>query len=214
MSAVLFGFGWPAINPIEVLAADNAAAGESKPAASESAAQSGAASADAAASAASGTQAQTDSAAGQKAAATDAAASSASGAASAGEQQATVQGEASATQAAASQQAAATEQGTVVIGLKFANASILPDGDTEAVGAPATKLTVPQNDYKFTVVPDEGYKVDKVAYNGKDLSAGANGVYVIGATDLADGAHAERFGRCGRSQGSQARRIYPYREDR
>ena len=189
LAAVLFGFGWPAINPIEVLAADNGAASESKPAAtSESATQSGAASADAAASAASGTQAQADSAADQKAAATDAAANSASGAASAGEQQATAQSEAPATQAAASQQAAATEQGTVVIGLKFANASILPDGDTEAVGAPATKLTVPQNDYKFTVVPDEGYKVDKVTYNGKDLSAGANGVYVIGATDLADGA--------------------------
>ena len=188
LSAVLFGFGWPAINPIEVLAADNAAAGESKPAASESAAQSGAASADAAAGAASGTRAQADSAADQKAAATDAAASSAAGSASAGEQQAAAQGDASATQAAASQQATATEQGTVVIGLKFANASILPDGDTETVGAPATKLTVPQNDYKFTVVPDEGYKVDKVIYNGKDLSAGANGVYVIGATDLADGA--------------------------
>ena len=190
LSAVLFGFGWPAINPIEVLAADNAAAGDSKPAAtSESATQSGAASADAAASAASGTQAQADSAADQKAAATDAAASQASGSASAGEQQATAQSEAPATQAASSsQQAAATEQGTVVIGLKFANASILPDGDTEAVGAPATKLTVPQNDYKFTVVPDEGYKVDKVTYNDKDLSAGANGVYVIGATELADGA--------------------------
>ena len=183
LAAVLFGFGWPAINPIEVLAADNGAAGESKPAAtSESATQSGAASA------ASDTQEQAGSAADQKAAATDAAANSASGAASAGEQQATAQSEAPATQAAASQQAAATEQGTVVIGLKFANASILPDGDTEAVGAPATKLTVPQNDYKFTVVPDEGYKVDKVTYNGKDLSAGANGVYVIGATDLADGA--------------------------
>ncbi len=192
LAVVLLGFGWPAVNPLEILAADPDAAQSQSKAASQSPsnASSGAASgtSDQAASVAAvqkpavetGAVSTTD-AAGQQANAANA--SSANGASSNG-----AQAEAQAATDGGSAAATASDNDWATIKLQFQNASILPDGSTAAVGAPASQLAIPHKTYKFTVVSDNGYTVNKVTFAGKELSAGANGVYVIDGADIADGA--------------------------
>ncbi len=53
------------------------------------------------------------------------------------------------------------------IALELNNASIKKaDGTDAVISLPATKVTVPAgNDFKFTVVPDNGYKLNRVLVN-------------------------------------------------
>ena len=74
------------------------------------------------------------------------------------------------------------------------NASIKKaDGNDELVSLPATKVTVSADkDFKFTVVPDSAYKLNRVLVNvdGQEspLTPDADGVYVVASSDIAKGA--------------------------
>lgn len=185
LSVVLLGFGWPAVNPAEVFANDDAAA-QSEAVQAQASEQNTAATQDAAPAAseqepaASSEQAVEASSADRAADANAAASSSA------------VAGEQSATQPsvnkASSTDAAAQAKSEYDIALELNNASIKKaDGTDAVISLPATKVTVPAgNDFKFTVVPDNGYKLNRVLVNvgGKQspLAADDSDVYTIEAS--------------------------------
>ena len=93
-----------------------------------------------------------------------------------------------------SQAAAAQAKTEYDISLVLKNASIKKaDGTDELVSLPATKVTVSADkDFKFTVVPDSAYKLNRVLVNvdGQEspLTPDADGVYVVASSDIAKGA--------------------------
>lgn len=93
-----------------------------------------------------------------------------------------------------SQAAAAQAKTEYDISLVLKNASIKKaDGTNELVSLPATKVTVSADkDFKFTVVPDSAYKLNRVLVNvdGQEspLTPDADGVYVVASSDIAKGA--------------------------
>ena len=185
LSVVLLGFGWPAVNPAEVFANSDDAA-QSEAVQDQASEQNTAATQDAAPAAseqapvASSEQAVEASSANQAADANAAASSSAA----ASEQPAT---QPSANKAA-STDAAAQAKSEYDIALELNNASIKKaDGTDTVISLPATKVTVPAgNDFKFTVVSDNGYKLNRVLVNvgGKQspLAADDADVYTIEAS--------------------------------
>ena len=184
LSVVLLGFGWPAVNPAEVFANNDAAAQSEVAQTQESA--TGATDVPAAqqAESASSEQSVEASSANQAADANTAAATSA---AAASEQPATQPSQPSANKAA-SADAAAQAKSEYDIALELNNASIKKaDGTDAVISLPATKVTVPAGaDFKFTVVPDNGYKLNRVLVNvggqQSPLAADDAGVYTIEAS--------------------------------
>ena len=180
LSVVLLGFGWPAVNPAEVFANDDTAAQSEVAQTQEGATGATDGSATQQAESASSEQAVEASAANQ-AADTNSAASS--NVAAPSEQPAT---QPSANKAASTDVAQAKSE--YDIALELNNASIKKADGTEAViSLPATKVTVPAgNDFKFTVVPDNGYKLNRVLVNvggqQSPLAADDAGVYTIEAS--------------------------------
>ena len=182
LSVVLLGFGWPAVNPAEVFANDDTAA-QSEAVQAQASEQDTAATQDAAPAAseqepaASSEQAVEASSADQAVDANAAASSSAA----AGEQPATQPSANKATSTDAATQAKSEYD----IALELNNASIKKaDGTDAVIGLPSTKVTVPAgNDFKFTVVPDNGYKLNRVLVNvggqQSPLAADDSDVYTI-----------------------------------
>lgn len=77
---------------------------------------------------------------------------------------------------------------TADIALTLNNASITYKG--QVVAHPAQKVTAPTSDsFQFTVQPDNGYKLSKVALTvsgtDRELKADANGLYTVHAADVA-----------------------------
>ncbi|MBB3279254.1 DUF7507 domain-containing protein [Slackia isoflavoniconvertens] len=184
LSVVLLGFGWPAVNPAEVFANDDSAAQSEVAQTQESATGATDVSAAQPAVPASSEQAVEASSANQAADANTAASTSA---AAASEQPATQPSQPSANKAA-SADAAAQVKSEYDIALELNNASIKKaDGTDAVISLPATKVTVPSgNDFKFTVVPDNGYKLNRVLVNvggqQSPLAADDAGVYTIEAS--------------------------------
>lgn len=184
LSVVLLGFGWPAVNPAEVFANDDAAAQSEVAQTQESA--TGATDVPAAqqAESASSEQAVEASSANQAA---DANTATTTSAAAASEQPATQPSQPSANKAA-SADAAAQAKSEYDIALELNNASIKKaDGTDTVISLPATKVTVPAGaGFKFTVVPDNGYKLNRVLVNvggqQSPLAADDAGVYAIEAS--------------------------------
>ena len=184
LSVVLLGFGWPAVNPAEVFA-NNDSAAQSKVAQTQESAT-GATDVTAAqpAESASSEQAVEASSANQAADANTAASTSA---AAASEQPATQPSQSSANKTA-SADASAQVKSEYDIALELNNASIKKaDGTDAVISLPATKVTVPAgNDFKFTVVSDNGYKLNRVLVNvggqQSPLAADDAGVYTIEAS--------------------------------
>ena len=180
LSVVLLGFGWPAVNPAEVFANDDTAAQSEVAQTQEGATGATDGSATQQAESASSEQAVEASAANQ-AADTNSAASS--NVAAPSEQPAT---QPSANKAASTDVAQAKSE--YDIALELNNASIKKADGTEAViSLPATKVTVPAGaDFKFTVVPDNGYKLNRVLVNvggqQSPLAADDADVYAIEAS--------------------------------
>lgn len=185
LSVVLLGFGWPAVNPAEVFA-NSVDAAQSEAVQDQASEQNTAATQDAAPAAseqapvASSEQAVEASSANQAADANAAASSSAA----AGEQSATQPS----VNKASSTDAAAQAKTEYDIALELNNASIKKaDGTDAVISLPATKVTVPAgNDFKFTVVPDNGYKLNRVLVNvggqQSPLAADDSDVYTIEAS--------------------------------
>ena len=184
LSVVLLGFGWPAVNPAEVFANDDSAAQSKVAQTQESATGATDVSAAQPAASASNGQAVEASSANQAADANTAASTSA---AAASEQPAAQPSQPSANKAA-SADAAAQVKSEYDIALELNNASIKKaDGTDAVISLPATKVTVPAgNDFKFTVVPDNGYKLNRVLVNvggqQSPLAADDAGVYTIEAS--------------------------------
>ena len=181
LSVVLLGFGWPAVNPAEVFANSDAAAQSEVAQSQESA--TGATDAPAAQQAESASSEQAAEASGvDQTADTNAAASSSTAAVS--EQPAT---QPSANKAA-SADTSAQAKSEYDIALELNSASIKKaDGTDAVISLPATKVTVPAGaDFKFTVVPDNGYKLNRVlvTVGGQQspLAADDAGVYTIKAS--------------------------------
>ena len=181
LSVVLLGFGWPAVNPAEVFANSDAAAQSEAAQAQESA--TGATDEPAAQQAESASSEQAVEASGVDQAA-DANAAASSSTAPASEQPAT---QPSANKAA-SADASAQAKSEYDIALELNNASIKKaDGTDAVISLPSTKVTVPAGaDFKFTVVPDNGYKLNRVlvTVGGQQspLAADDAGVYTIKAS--------------------------------
>lgn len=77
---------------------------------------------------------------------------------------------------------------TADIALTLNNASITYKG--QVVAQPVQKVTAPTSDsFQFTVQPDNGYKLSKVALTvsgtDRELKADANGLYTVDAADVA-----------------------------
>ena len=184
LSVVLLGFGWPAVNPAEVFANNDSAAQSEVAQTQESATAATDVSAAQPAGSASSEQAVEASSANQAADANTAASTSA---AAASEQPAAQPSQPSANKAA-SADAAAQVKSEYDIALELNNASIKKaDGTDAVISLPATKVTVPAgNDFKFTVVPDNGYKLNRVLVNvggqQSPLAADDAGVYTIEAS--------------------------------
>ena len=181
LSVVLLGFGWPAVNPAEVFANSDAAAQSEVAQSQESA--TGATDAPAAQQAESASSEQAVEASGVDQAA-DANAAASSSAAAASEQPATQPS----TNKAASVDTSAQAKSEYDIALELNNASIKKaDGTDAVISLPSTKVTVPAGaDFKFTVVPDNGYKLNRVlvTVGGQQLPLAADdaGVYTIKAS--------------------------------
>ncbi|WP_303050674.1 Ig-like domain-containing protein [uncultured Slackia sp.] len=184
LSVVLLGFGWPAVNPAEVFANNDSAAQSEVAQTQESATGATDVTAAQPAESASSEQAVEASSANQAADANTAASTSA---AAASEQPATQPSQPSANKAA-SADASAQVKSEYDIALELNNASIKKaDGTDAVISLPATKVTVPAgNDFKFTVVPDNGYKLNRVLVNvggqQSPLAADDAGVYTIEAS--------------------------------
>ena len=184
LSVVLLGFGWPAVNPAEVFANNDSAAQSEVAQTQESATAATDVSAAQPAESASSEQAVEASSANRAADANTAASTSA---AAASEQPATQPSQPSANKAA-SADASAQVKSEYDIALELNNASIKKaDGTDAVISLPATKVTVPAgNDFKFTVVPDNGYKLNRVLVNvggqQSPLAADDAGVYTIEAS--------------------------------
>ena len=184
LSVVLLGFGWPAVNPAEVFANNDSAAQSEVAQTQESATAATDVSAAQPAESASSEQAVEASSANQAADANTAASTSA---AAASEQPATQPSQPSVNKAA-SADASAQVKSEYDIALELNNASIKKaDGTDAVISLPATKVTVPAgNDFKFTVVPDNGYKLNRVLVNvggqQSPLAADDAGVYTIEAS--------------------------------
>lgn len=184
LSVVLLGFGWPAVNPAEVFANNDSAAQSEVAQTQESATGATDVTAAQPAESASGEQAVEASSANQAADANTAASTSA---AAASEQPATQPSQSSANKTA-SADASAQVKFEYDIALELNNASIKKaDGTDAVISLPATKVTVPAgNDFKFTVVPDNGYKLNRVLVNvggqQSPLAADDAGVYTIEAS--------------------------------
>ena len=181
LSVVLLGFGWPAVNPAEVFANSDAAAQSEVAQSQESA--TGATDAPAVQQAESASSEQAAEASGvDQTADTNAAASSSTAVVS--EQPAT---QPSANKAA-SADTSAQAKSEYDIALELNSASIKKaDGTDAVISLPATKVTVPAGaDFKFTVVPDNGYKLNRVLVNvggqQSPLVADDAGVYAIEAS--------------------------------
>ena len=181
---VLLGFGWPAVNPAEVFANNDSAAQSEVAQTQESATGATDVTAAQPAESASSEQATEAPSANQAADANTAASTSA---AAASEQPATQPSQSSANKAASSD-ASAQVKSEYDIALELNNASIKKaDGTDAVISLPATKVTVPAgNDFKFTVVPDNGYKLNRVFVNvggqQSPLAADDAGVYTIEAS--------------------------------
>lgn len=181
LSVVLLGFGWPAVNPAEVFANSDAAAQSEVAQSQESA--TGATDAPAAQQAESVSSEQAVEASGVDEAA-DANAAASSSTAAASEQPAT---QPSANKAA-SADTSAQAKSEYDIALELNNASIKKaDGTDAVISLPATKVTVPAGaDFKFTVAPDNGYKLNRVLVNvggqQSPLAADNSDVYTIEAS--------------------------------
>lgn len=184
LSVVLLGFGWPAVNPAEVFANNDSAAQSEVAQTQESATGATDVSAAQQAESASSEQAVEASSANQAADANTAASTSA---AAASEQPATQPSQSSANKTA-SADASAQVKSEYDVALELNNASIKKaDGTDAVISLPATKVTVPAgNDFKFTVVPDNGYKLNRVLVNvggqQSPLAADDAGVYTIEAS--------------------------------
>ena len=184
LSVVLLGFGWPAVNPAEVFANDDAAAQSEVAQTQESA--TGATDVPAAQQAESASSEQSVEAPSANQAA-DANTAAATSAAAASEQPATQPSQPSANKAA-SADAAAQAKSEYDIALELNNASIKKaDGTDAVISLPATKVTVPAGaGFKFTVVPDNGYKLNRVLVNvggqQSPLAADDAGIYTIEAS--------------------------------
>ena len=202
LSVVLLGFGWPAVNPAEVFANSDAAAQSEVAQSQESA--TGATDTPAVQQAESASSEQNP-AATQEAA--PAASEQESEASSASQAVATSEPTSSTTQESSSQSAAqsssaqspapeATSQAKSEydIALNLNNASIKnSDGSDSLISLPSTKITVPANkDFSFTVVPDNGYDLEKVVASvdgtENELSPNNSGVYTIAKESVAKGA--------------------------
>ena len=205
LSVVLLGFGWPAVNPSETFASDESAQADQVQAevaqpeetqaleetADDSAAMALATADEAAPVAASDEQAVAEPAADESATAS---APSASDEEEASAVEDAVEEDSSVGNQGSSQAAAAQAKTEYDISLVLKNASIKKaDGTDELVSLPATKVTVSADkDFKFTVVPDSAYKLNRVLVNvdGQEspLTPDADGVYVVASNDIAKGA--------------------------
>ena len=184
LSVVLLGFGWPAVNPAEVFA-NNDSAAQSKVAQTQESAT-GATDVPAAQPGESASSEQaTEAPSANQAADANTAASTSAAAAS---QQPATQPSQPSVDKAASADASAQVKSEYDIALELNNASIKKaDGTDAVISLPATKVTVPAgNDFKFTVVPDNGYKLNRVLVNvggqQSPLAADDAGVYTIEAS--------------------------------
>lgn len=205
LSVVLLGFGWPAVNPSETFASDESAQADQMQAevaqpeetqtleetADDSAAMALATADEAAPVVASDEQAVAEPAADESATAP---APSASGEEEASAVEDAVKEDSAVGSQSSSQAAAAQAKTEYDISLVLKNASIKKaDGTNELVSLPATKVTVSADkDFKFTVVPDSAYKLNRVLVNvdGQEspLTPDADGVYVVASSDIAKGA--------------------------
>lgn len=205
LSVVLLGFGWPAVNPSETFASDESAQADQVQAevaqpeetqaleetADDSAAMALATADEAAPVVASDEQAVAEPAADESATAP---APSASGEEEASAVEDAVKEDSAVGSQSSSQAAAAQAKTEYDISLVLKNASIKKaDGTNELVSLPATKVTVSADkDFKFTVVPDSAYKLNRVLVNvdGQEspLTPDADGVYVVASSDIAKGA--------------------------
>lgn len=205
LSVVLLGFGWPAVNPSETFASDESAQADQMQAevaqpeetqtleetADDSAAMALATADEAAPVVASDEQAVAEPAADESATAP---APSASGEEEASAVEDAVKEDSAVDSQSSSQAAAAQAKTEYDISLVLKNASIKKaDGTNELVSLPATKVTVSADkDFKFTVVPDSAYKLNRVLVNvdGQEspLTPDADGVYVVASSDIAKGA--------------------------
>ena len=206
LSVVLLGFGWPAVNPSETFASDESAQADQVQAevaqpeetqapeetADDSVAMALAAADEAAPVAASDEPAAAESVADKPATAS---APSASDEEEASAVEDAVEEDSAVDNQGSSQAAAAQAKTEYDISLVLKNASIKKaDGTNELVSLPATKVTVSADkDFKFTVVPDSAYKLNRVLVNvaGQEsppLIPDADGVYVVASSDIAKGA--------------------------
>lgn len=205
LSVVLLGFGWPAVNPSETFASDESAQADQMQAevaqpeetqtleetADDSAAMALATADEAAPVVASDEQAVAEPAADESATAP---APSASGEEEASAVEDAVKEDSAVGSQSSSWAAAAQAKTEYDISLVLKNASIKKaDGTNELVSLPATKVTVSADkDFKFTVVPDSAYKLNRVLVNvdGQEspLTPDADGVYVVASSDIAKGA--------------------------
>lgn len=184
LSVVLLGFGWPAVNPAEVFANDDAAA-QSEAAQAQTSEQNTAATQEAVPVASE--QASEAPSAGQAAAATEPASSTTQ---ESGSQSAAQSSPAQSPASEATSQAKSEYD----IALNLNNASIKnSDGSDSLISLPSTKITVPANkDFSFTVVSDNGYDLEKVVASvdgtENELSPNNSGVYAIAKESVAKGA--------------------------
>lgn len=205
LSVVLLGFGWPAVNPSETFASDESAQADQMQAevaqpeetqtleetADDSAAMALATADEAAPVVASDEQAVAEPAADESATAP---APSASGEEEASAVEDAVKEDSAVGSQSSSQAAAAQAKTEYDISLVLKTPSIKKaDGTNELVSLPATKVTVSADkDFKFTVVPDSAYKLNRVLVNvdGQEspLTPDADGVYVVASSDIAKGA--------------------------
>ena len=184
LSVVLMGFGWPAVSPSQVYAGDGAAADDAAVQVEGASSAAATSAADKAADAAASSAAS--------AASSAAPAASEQPASTTSQQQAAPSASEPAQPAGTQQDESAKEDAdTADVELVLGNASITYMD--QVVSAPAHKVTVPVNDdFKFTVSPDNGYSLTKAVLkvSGKEnpISPDEQGVYTVFAADVAAGA--------------------------
>ncbi|MDO4854291.1 MAG: SHIRT domain-containing protein [Coriobacteriia bacterium] len=207
LALVLMGFGWPAVNPASIYAENDSETEQSDSAAEqkaeEKAAEEAAAKKAKEEAAAKKEQEAKAKEAAEKKAAEEAAAKKAEQEAAA--KKAKQSSDSSSTKADSSftknssssdsskdDKSESDEVSEYKITLDLGNASIkVKSSNNQVLTAPATKVTVPAGkDFKFTVTPNEGYELTKVALKSsstKTLKADSSDVYTIAASDLTEG---------------------------
>ena len=188
LSVVMLGFGWPAVNPAEALAAKDKKSTTTEVQAEETTVDSSASSSTAQEEASTASDSEQSSASQQPA--TDQSSGQSSDQSSQSSSTPATANESTATADSSSQKSSTEEETEKQYDVKLVlnNAYIVKE-DGQSVSAPSSKITLPTGqDFKFSVKTDSSYKLDKVLMTVSgleiELKADVSGIYTLTADNI------------------------------